>query len=95
MGRRSGANALVPRRRAIVHTHRSSGIALALLENTGIVVGGHIPPASHGVVDVVAEFLSPGTCACANAELLVGDELGPLVVLETIGEGVAKDKTTD
>jgi hypothetical protein len=53
------------------------------------------PVASHDVVDVVAELLSTGTKARANAELLLGDKFGPFVVLHALAEGVAVEESTN
>jgi len=93
VGRWGGRGTLVPGA-GTVNTHRKIVIALAILVSTSVVVGGDVPVAAHLVVDVVAELGSITTDAGTNAELRVGDELGPLVVLHTRAEGVSVNETT-
>jgi hypothetical protein len=47
------------------------------------------PVAPHDVVDVVAVYGSVGANARTEAELIVRDEAGPFVVLDTAAKGVA------
>ena len=110
VGSGGGLHALVPGRSA-VDTHGRGNITLALLETRVVVGGHVLgkelaldgkkgldvtyPVASHDVVDVVAELLSTGTEACANAELLLGDKFGPFVVLHALAEGVAVEEATN
>ena len=91
---RGRRDALVPRR-GTVDTHGLRVVALAVLEDALIVVGGHVPVAAHLVVDVLAVLGGVGPDAGAEAELVLGDERGPLVVLYGIAEGVAEDEAAD
>ena len=53
-----------------------AGITLALLEYTRVVVRGHIPLATHHVIDVLAESRRVGSVlACAEAELIGSHEV--------------------
>jgi len=53
-----------------VDTHRISAVTSAVLEDTCAVVSGHVPVASHHVVDVVAKGGCAGSVlASAEAEL--------------------------
>jgi len=80
VSRRGGADALMPCGSA-VHTHWEVVVSKAVLEDTRVIVGGHIPEAAHDVVNVLAVFRGIGTSASAETELSVRDERGPLVIL--------------
>ena len=53
------------------------------------------PPATHDVVDVVAQRLGLSTVASANAERVIRKEFSPFVVLKFISKGVAEDETAN
>ena len=72
-----------------------AAVSLAGIERTGEIVSGHVPVATHDVVDVVAKLLRAGTDAGADAEFVVGDEGSPLVVLQTSAEGVSEYQATN
>lgn len=78
-----------------VDTHRDGVVAFALFICVGGVVGGHVPFATHKVVNVVAQFLGSGTFAGTDAELGVGHEVGPFVVLHGVAERVAVQQSTN
>lgn len=46
-------------------------------------------------IDVLAVLGGVGTSASAEAELVIGHEVGPLVVLVVFTKSVAVDKTAD
>lgn len=94
MGSRSGFLALEPGRSAI-DTHRFAIVTLAILKHTSIVVRRHVPGATHDIVDVLAKSRSVGSNAGTEAKLIVGDEVGPFMVLEVGTEATSIDETTD
>lgn len=94
MGGRCWRDALVPCAGA-VYAHGKVIVRVAVLENTGIVVSGHVPVTSHRVVDMVAVHGGLRTDAGTEAELVFRDEACPLVVLSTRTKGVAVDESTD
>lgn len=47
------------------------------------------------IVDVLAVLPRVGAYAGSHAEETIGDEVGPLVVLEVRSERIAKDQTSD
>ena len=53
------------------------------------------PVAPHDIIDVVAVDGSQGTDARTEAEFVVRDEAGPLVVLDTVAKAVAVHKTSN
>jgi len=81
--------------RGAIDTHGEIVVAETGLEGACIVVGRHIPEATHNVVDVLAILSSVGTCACAEAEFSVGDERSPFVVLEAGAKCIPVDETTN
>jgi hypothetical protein len=91
---RRRALTLVPRGRA-VHAHREVVVRLAALERARVIVGGHVPVATHLVVDVLAVLARIRAGARPEAELGVGDERRPLVVLQVSTKRVAKDEAAD
>jgi hypothetical protein len=81
-----------------INAHRKVIVTVAVLEDTGVVVGGHVPEAAHLVVDVLAVASGVLADAGAEAELGVRHEGSPFVVLEGLAvhtEGLAEDQTTD
>jgi hypothetical protein len=56
---------------------------------------GTHPEAAHDIVDVLAVARSVGPHARAEAELGVGDEARPLVVLQRRAEAVPEDQAAD
>lgn len=84
---RRRTNSLMPRTRSI-NAHRLSTITHTRFEDVVVVVRRHVPPTTHHVVDVVAEFCGVGTVfAGAEAEFGYGHEGGPFVVLSTSRRG--------
>jgi len=91
---RCGADALVPCASA-VYAHREVVIGVAVLERACVVVGRDIPVAPHDIVDVVAVHCSVRTNARTEAELIVGYEARPFVVLCASAERVAINQTAN
>lgn len=76
-------------------THLAS-VSLAALEHAGVVVRGHVPRASHNVVDVLAQRGGArAVLAGPEAKLGVGHEVCPLVHLGQLAEGTREDQTAD
>lgn len=53
-----------------------SAVTVTVLENSGIVVGGHIPHTTHLIIDVLAESGSAGAIlAPTEAEFAIGHKV--------------------
>lgn len=94
MRRRGRGYSLVPSGGAI-DTHREVVISLAGFEDTGVVVCGHVPEATHEVVDVLAVPGGVGAGTSPEAELVVRYETCPLVVLQIVAKTIAENETTN
>jgi len=94
VGTRCGFDSLVPSACA-VNTHRDSSVSNTIFELAGVVVGRDVPVAAHDIVDVVAKLRGTSSNAGKEAEFVVRDEAGPLMVLETLTEAIAIDETTN
>jgi len=91
---RCGFDSLVPSA-CTINAHRKSGVSSTIFELASVVVGRDVPEAAHDIVDVVAKAGSTSPNAGTEAELVVRDEAGPFMVLETLTEAVAVDETTN
>jgi len=85
---------LVPGR-GTVDTHGFTDIAIARLEDAIAVVRGHVPIATHHVVDVLAVGRSIHADACTDAEFGRAHKVGPLVELLPGAKDVAVNETTN
>jgi len=81
--------------RSTIDTHGKVIVAETGLEGTCVVVGRHIPEATHNIVDMLAVLSGIGTSARAEAEFRVRNEGSPFVVLEAGAKGIPIDKTTN
>jgi len=83
---------------ATIDTHRLPRIPQAVLECTSGVVTGHVPVATHDVVNVIAKGGAlRGFLASTDAELGGGHEVRPLMQLLQLAivEDARKDQATD
>lgn len=64
--------------RATVSSLQQTDVTVARLEDTGVVVGRDVPPATHHVVDMLALGGCTFAPACTQAELVVRHKVGPL-----------------
>jgi len=94
VSRRSGTGILDPCA-GTINTHGDCCIAVTFFVLIAVIVGGDVPVAAHNIVDVVAELPRPGTNASSNAELVIGEESGPFMVLKGISETVTVEKSSN
>jgi len=94
VGGGSRLDTLIPGR-GTVDTHGFTNIAIARLEDAIAVVSGHVPVATHHVVDVLAVGRSIRADACTDAEIGRAHKVGPLVELLPGAKDVAVNETTD
>jgi len=72
-----------------VNAHWEIVVGFARFERARIVVSGHVPEASHLVIDMLAVLPSVRAGARPEAKLRIAHEAGPFCVLEVGAEGVA------
>jgi hypothetical protein len=81
--------------RSAVYTHGLSVIAFARLVLSFVIIGRHVPIATHNIIDVLAVPGSIGTSAGTNTEFFVAHEGGPLMILKIVAKGATIEKCTD
>jgi len=81
--------------RGTIDTHGEIIVAFAGLVSSGVVVCRHVPVAAQQVIDVIAVLGGIGTNASTEAELGVGDEGSPFMILEISTEGISVDQSTN
>lgn len=84
-------------RRGTIDTHRQSAVTLTRLEHTRAVVGGHVPCASHHVVDVLTPCgrHAPSGIASPKTKLVGGHEVCPLEHLFKLPKSCREHQATN